>query len=137
MNRPAFLASALLLLAATPVLAQPGYAPYLECAVSRGNFAILLRQSGYPDQEDLRKVENDANAYLRIATAVAGRPLQDELQAVTQRLQQRDEAVMKAEGAEGYLRHAAQEEVECVRRVEENRAELLKTLEKYEAGKTP
>lgn len=140
MNRlhPILVAAALALGAqALPLAAAEAevpYAPYLECAAAHGNYAFLLRKSGYTDEADLKKVESRVAVYARIAESLAGRPLRDELVATTARMQAKDEAVMHSEGAEGYLRHAAEAEQACAQRVEQDKPALLKAMEAYGAA---
>lgn len=111
---------------------EPAYAPYLDCAASRANYAFLLRRSGYKDEADLRKVEGSVQAYLRIATAVAGRELKPEFKAASEKVAAREEGLMKTKGAEAYLQLSADTEQLCVARVERNKPALLEAMEKYE-----
>lgn len=113
--------------------APPVYAPYLDCAASRANYAFLLRKSNYLDGGDIRKIEDNAQAYLRIAVSLAGRELDEELKASAAKVQASEETIMKTQGADAYLRHAAETEQACAARVEKNKPALLEVMEKYDA----
>ncbi|WP_133882038.1 hypothetical protein [Panacagrimonas perspica] len=136
-RHPRLLAAAALLIASMPLAAatppaEPAYAPYLDCAASRANYAFLLRSSNYKDAADLRKVEDNVQAYLRIATALAGHELRTEFKAAAEKVGAREEEIMKTKGAEAYLQMSADTEQLCVARVERNKAALLKAMDAYE-----
>ena len=113
--------------------APPAYAPYLDCAASRANYAFLLRKSKYKDGGDIKKVEDNAQAYLRIAVSLAGRELDEELKTSAAKVQTSEEGIMNTRGADAYLQHAAETEQACAALVEKNKPALLEAMEKYEA----
>jgi hypothetical protein len=135
-RKPLAVAALLIATVSTPLAAatpEPAYAPYLDCAASRANYAFLLRSSNYEDEADLRKVEDTVQAYLRIAAALAGRELRTEFKAAAEKVGAREEEVMRKKGAEAYLQLSADTEQLCVVRVEKNKPALLQAMEKYES----
>lgn len=121
----------------TAVSSAETYEPYLACAASRAHYAILLRDAKYSDAADLKKVEENVHAYIRIAVSLAGRELHDEFRASANKVQAAEEAVMKQDGADAYLARAEQTAQDCAARVDANKAELLKAMERYDAQRSP
>jgi len=136
MNPRSFLALGLMA-TCTPVSSAEPYEPYLDCAASRAHYAILLRDAKYSDAADLKKVEENVHAYIRIAVSLAGRELHDEFRASANRVQAAEEAVMKKDGADAYLARAEQTAKDCAARVDANKAELLKAMERHDAQRSP
>lgn len=126
-----------LMTACTPVSAAESYEPYLDCAASRAHYAVLLRDAKYSDAADLKSIEKDVHAYIRIAVSLAGRELHDEFRASADRVQTAEEAVMKKDGANAYLARAEQTATACAARVDANKAELLEAMERYDAQRSP
>ena len=128
-----FLAIALTAPLSATAVAAPGYHAYLDCAVSRANYAYLLRNSNYKDEADIKKVEDEALTYLRISASLAGRDLRGELRAAAEKVQTQEETIMKKNGAEAYIKKSAETEKLCATMVQNNKPALLKAMEKYEA----
>jgi hypothetical protein len=116
-----------------PSRAAESYEPYLDCAASRAHYAVLLRDAKYDDAVDLKKVEDSVHAYLRIAISLAGRELHDEFRTAANKVQAAEEAVMKKDGANGYLAASEQTATACAARVDAHKDELLKAMNQYEA----
>jgi hypothetical protein len=111
------------------------YGPYLDCAASRAHYAVLLRDAKYDDAADLQKVEDHVRAYIRIAVSLAGRELHDEFRATANRVQSAEEAIMKKDGANGYLAHSDEVAKTCAARVDAHKDELLEAMNRYDAKK--
>jgi hypothetical protein len=109
------------------------YEPYLDCAASRAHYAVLLRDAKYDDAADLQKVEDNVRGYIRIAVSLAGRELHDEFRAAANKVQSAEEAIMKKDGANGYLAHSDQIAKACAARVDAHKDELLKAMNQYDA----
>ena len=131
-----FLALGLTAACAT-VTAAETYEPYLDCAASRAHYAILLRDAKYADEADLKKIEENVHSYIRIAVSLAGRELHDEFRVSANKVQAAEEAVMKKDGADAYLARAERTAHDCAARVDANKAELLKAMERYDAQRSP
>ena len=125
--------AALLATLCTPTFAAETYEPYLDCAASRAHYAVLLRDAKYDDAADLQKVEETVHAYLRIAISLAQRELREEFRVAANKVQAAEEAVMKKDGANGYLAASERTAKACAERVEAHKDELLKAMNAYEA----
>ncbi|MGH8517390.1 MAG: hypothetical protein ACREUE_08010 [Panacagrimonas sp.] len=132
-RRFAPVAIASILFFSLPAVSAEPFAPYLDCAASRAHYAVLLRDSKYPDAADLAKVEQSVHSYLRIAVSLAGRDLQEEFRVAANKVQTAEEAVMKKDGANAYLAYAETTHKACAERVAAHQQELLEVMERYEA----
>jgi hypothetical protein len=113
------------------------YEPYLDCAASRAHYAVLLRDAKYPDAADLQKIEDNVHAYLRVAVSLAGRELHQEFKAAADRVKAAEEAIMTKDGADAYLAKTERTAKDCAARVDANKAELLKAMERYDDRRAP
>lgn len=129
----AFAATTLCALTSRAGVAAESYGPYLDRAATRAHYAVLLRDAQYDDGADLKKVEENVHAYLRIAVSLAGRELHEEFRATAHKVQAAEEAIMRKDGANAYLAHAEQVAKGCAARVEANKAELLEAMNRYDA----